>query len=94
MIISKAHRMNFRDLNEDEIIDLSCLKKKIISSFEDHLGINVSIIMNNGKPMDQGLHFHVHVIPRYPDDQLWSHVSVTTHTLNKEYLKKLLNQRE
>ena len=41
------------------------------------------IIINDGSVMDKGVHFHVHVIPRYIDDGFWDHNKVKTQKYNK-----------
>lgn len=94
LVISKAHRMNYRELNEEEIIDLNKLINQLIVLYEDRYHVGVSVIMNNGKQMDDNLHFHVHILPRYQDDAFWDHVEPKHHSFDLEDLKHSLNNKK
>ncbi|MCE4956816.1 HIT family protein [Macrococcoides caseolyticum] len=73
LLISKHHYMNYQDLPDEVVFDLIHLERKMIRILEDEMNIyGVSIIRNNGRIMDDGTHFHVHIIPRYKGDKFWS----------------------
>lgn len=88
LIISKKHRMNYRELSEEEFFDLNKLISKLVSIYEDCFHVGVTVIMNNGKQMDEGLHFHVHLLPRYHDDEFWNHVQPKQYVFDLEDVKK------
>ena len=92
LIISKAHRMNYLELTSDEYIDFHRVLSKLISILEDDLNVGVTVIMNNGRQMDEGLHFHVHIIPRYSDDSFWDNVKPKSHEINIDYIVDKLVQ--
>ncbi|WP_414043394.1 HIT family protein [Macrococcus sp. EM39E] len=73
LLISKAHYMNYLELPDDIALDLIQLERKMIHILENEMNIyGVSLIRNNGRVMDEGTHFHEHVIPRYKGDNFWS----------------------
>ena len=92
LIISKSHIMDIREINIPQFIELMDLEKSIIEIFENHFSItSVSVIQNNGPIMDEGTHFHVHLIPRYVDDNFWDNQIVKEHKLSLQELKLQLN---
>ena len=52
--------------------------------------LGVTIAQNNGRLMDPGTHFHVHVIPRYSEDGFWDTVHVEEKEFAVAQLKELL----
>ncbi|MGV2874434.1 HIT family protein [Macrococcus capreoli] len=73
LLISKHHYMNYQDLPDEVAFDLIHLERKMIRILEDKMNIyGVTLIRNNGRVMDNGTHFHEHIIPRYKDDKFWS----------------------
>ena len=95
LIISKQHLMDLRELSTVQHLELLQLEKDIITILDKIFSIpGVTVIQNNGSIMDEGTHFHVHLIPRYPDDQFWENQIVTEHELSLQELKaqlKILN---
>ena len=53
--------------------------------------LGVSIIQNNGKVMDDGTHFHVHVVPRYTEDKFWDNQTVVRRNIDINHLKQVLS---
>lgn len=47
----------------------------------------VRVIQNNGAIMDEGTHFHVHLVPRYEDDDFWEHQIVNQKEAALETVK-------
>ncbi|HPJ01081.1 MAG TPA: HIT family protein [Enterococcus sp.] len=91
LIISKEHYTNLRDLPRHSLYELIELEQELTKLLETHFDIQgVSILQNNGKVMDEGTHFHVHVVPRYSNDHFWAHQKVTQQQLSLEKLTKLL----
>lgn len=91
LIISKQHIMDVRNLSDLALIELFELQKQIISLFEAHFSVDgMSIIQNNGTIMDEGTHFHVHIVPRYKGDEFWTHQKVKCQPiLISELVKQL-----
>lgn len=72
LLISKDHYMNYLELPDEVVLDLIQLERKLIQILENDMNIfGVSIIRNNGRVMDNGTHFHEHIIPRYESDGFW-----------------------
>lgn len=91
LIISKNHLMDIREIATPQLIELIELEKSIISILENDFSVTgASVIQNNGRIMDEGTHFHVHVVPRYDDDQFWGNQVVEEHPLALQELKDKL----
>ncbi|MDR0298864.1 MAG: HIT family protein [Streptococcaceae bacterium] len=93
LIISKAHRVDIRELSSPELLELVRLERDltaaIYESFDKIDG--VTIVENNGAVMDEGTHLHVHVIPRYKEDDFWKHQVIQLHENNINELKRKIN---
>lgn len=77
LIISKAHVETLLAISEELFIELMTLQKQVIALLEKEFHVDgVSVIQNNGHIMDDGTHFHVHIVPRYHGDQFWDHQQV------------------
>ena len=96
LIISKQHFMDVRELSDSLILELFKLQKRIINIFEKHFLVDgVSVFQNNGTIMDEGTHFHIHLIPRYKGDDFWTNQKVNCRPiLIPELVKQLQNERE
>jgi diadenosine tetraphosphate (Ap4A) HIT family hydrolase len=91
LIISKNHIMDIREITTAKLIELIELEKSIINVFEKHFSItSVSVIRNNGPIMDEGTHFHVHLIPRYVNDNFWDNQIVKEQKISLQDLQSHL----
>ncbi|GGA96033.1 HIT family protein [Macrococcus hajekii] len=93
LIISKKHHLNFIELDDEELLDLAAIQKRLIKLLEQEMGLGVTVAMNNGIMMDTDVHFHVHVIPRYKGDGFWDYVRLNDKPFDTEKMKWLLKQR-
>ena len=92
LIISKSHTESIIDLTSETLLELIILEKKIVEVLENNFDIlGVSIIQNNGKVMDDGTHFHVHVVPRYTEDKFWDNQTVAKRNIYINQLKQILS---
>lgn len=92
LIISKKHIMNISQLSNDLLLELSILEKKIINVIENNFQVlGTTMAINNGRTMDDGVHFHVHIIPRYTNDEFWENIKIHKQKLDKQKLKNILN---
>lgn len=92
LIISKSHTESIIDLTSETLLELIILEKKIVEVLENNFDIlGVSIIQNNGKVMDEGTHFHVHVVPRYTEDKFWDNQTVVRRNIDINHLKQVLS---
>ena len=92
LIISKKHIMNISQLSNDLLLELSILEKKIINVIENNFQVlGITMAINNGRTMDDGVHFHVHIIHRYTNDEFWENIKIHKQKLDKQKLKNILN---
>ncbi|WP_407371852.1 HIT family protein [Carnobacterium sp.] len=92
LIISKSHADSIIDFTSETLLELIILEKKIVEALENNFNIlGVSIIQNNGKVMDDGTHFHVHVVPRYTEDKFWDNQTVAKRNIDINHLKQILS---
>ena len=92
LIISKSHADSIIDFTSETLLELIILEKKIVEVLENNFDIlGVSIIQNNGKVMDDGTHFHVHVVPRYTEDKFWDNQTVVRRNIDINHLKQVLS---
>ncbi|MDF2803965.1 MAG: hypothetical protein K0S61_3868 [Anaerocolumna sp.] len=80
ILISKNHRENIFELEEDTAGRIFIIAKKIADLLKEELNCDgINILQNNGKAAGQTVfHFHIHVIPRYDKDKVsidWEHLS-------------------
>ena len=72
LIVAKAHHDSLAELSPSELHDLMALQLRLlrcIKTVDDTF--DVTVILNNGILKDAGTHFHVHVLPRRPNDGFW-----------------------
>lgn len=79
LIIPKKHAKNILDINAQTLQHVAKISKHIAKHYKENLqgckGIN--IIQSNEKAAQQEvMHYHLHVVPRYKDDNksIWKHM--------------------
>ncbi len=72
LILPKEHYANLYELDDEVAAKVLVLAKKMITKLTDLLGCDgYNIVQNNGEAAGQTVfHFHMHLIPRYKDDQV------------------------
>lgn len=72
LIVPKEHYANLYELSDEIAAKVLILAKKMITKMTDILGCDgYNIVQNNGEAAGQTVnHFHVHLIPRYKDDNV------------------------
>ncbi len=70
LILPKKHADNLYDLPEETAAKVLVLAKKIAKGMSEKLQCDgLNMVQNNGKVAGQTVfHFHIHMIPRYEDD--------------------------
>lgn len=53
-----------------------------LARIDDQIGF--TIVSNNGFLMDEGTHYHCHLIPRYTGDGFWDGIDVSPRPFPKE----------
>ena len=93
LILPKNHYANIYEIDEDVAASAMKLAKKLIVDFTAKLNCDgYNIVQNNGETAGQTVfHFHMHLIPRYRDDNQkigWNPTSPTEDEV-KAILKTL-----
>ena len=72
LILPKEHYANLYELDDELAAKALVLAKKMITKLTDIVGCDgYNILQNNGKAAGQTVfHFHMHLIPRYADDNV------------------------
>lgn len=86
LVMPKTHYENIFDLDEEVAKHLFSVVKKISNHYKEVIptlkGIN--LLNNNNEAAGQTvMHYHMHIIPRYEDDDLVN-MQFTEHKLNLE----------
>lgn len=98
IILPKNHAADIFELPEEDASKILIVAKKVASAMKKALKCDgVNILQNNGEVAGQTVfHLHVHVIPRYQDDQVkikWSPITTFTEeemdALHKEIVSAM-----
>ena len=68
LVIPKKHSKNIYELDEESLDILKVVKIVANKIKEAYHPIGINIISNNERPLQSVEHFHIHLIPRYEDD--------------------------
>ena len=95
LILPKQHADNIYDLPDDTAAKVFVLAKKLAQKMTERLGCEgFNIVQNNGTVAGQTVfHFHLHLIPRYADDQQkigWNPQEMSAEELDK--IKEMLSE--
>ncbi len=70
MIIPKEHYRDIEEIDEDILLHIMQVAKKMIARIKETLGAEgVTLVQNNGLGQEIK-HFHLHLVPRYTGDGL------------------------
>ena len=72
LILPKEHYANLYELDDELAAKALVLAKKMITKLTDVLGCEgYNVLQNNGTAVGQTVfHFHMHLVPRYKDDNV------------------------
>ena len=93
LILPKEHFANLYELSDEIAAKALIVAKKVISKMTDIVGCDgYNVVQNNGEAAGQTVfHFHMHLIPRYKDDNVnitWKQGSLTEE-VKAEILSKM-----
>ena len=93
LILPKEHFRNLYYIDEQTLAKAASLAKKMVIKLTDVLGCDgYNVVQNNEEPAGQTVfHFHIHLIPRYKNDNVglgW-HVGELTEEVKNEILEKM-----
>ncbi len=82
LIVPKKHFTDFRDIDNETLIRINDVAKKLLPLYQEKLKCDGLTLSNNALYSQEIKHFHMHFIPRYIDDGV-------KHLSNKECLKDI-----
>ena len=76
LVLPKNHYADLFEIPEDVLADAAKVAKKVAGTMKEKLSCDgLNLVQNNGEAAGQTVkHFHLHLIPRYKDDNqniLW-----------------------
>ena len=89
LIIPKEHYANVFEIKDELLAYAHTVAKKIAIALKEATGCKgINILQNNGEVAGQSVfHLHVHIIPRYDDDD--AHIKWTPGIQDSEGLEKI-----
>ena len=89
LILPKEHADNLYELPDETASKVFVLAKKLAMKMKEKLNCDgLNIVQNNGEVAGQSVfHFHIHIIPRYDEDD--AHIKWTPGTQDTEGLEKI-----
>lgn len=89
LVIPKKHAANVFEIEDELLAHAYIVAKKIAAALKEATGCKgINILQNNGEVAGQSVfHLHIHVIPRYDDDD--AHIKWTPKTQDTEGLEKI-----
>ncbi len=92
LILTKKHYENFFELDEYVASELLVLAQKVAIALKESTGCEgINILQNNGKAAGQEVfHYHLHVIPRYENDDV--QIKLGSSEMSEEKIKDLLKE--
>ena len=97
LIIPKKHYENIYDISEKELKRVIVIAKRLAGVYREALGASgVNILHASGRDAQQDVfHFHIHLIPRYPNDglDLWIHKYPRRKVRLEEAVEKIMRER-
>lgn len=86
LVLPKQHYANLFEIPEETLAGAAKVAKKVAASIKEKLGCDgLNLVQNNGEAAGQTvMHFHLHIIPRYADDNqhiLWNPTKPTAEEL-------------
>ena len=93
LILPKEHFANLYELSDEVAAKALVVAKKVVAKMTEIVGCDgYNIVQNNGEAAGQTVfHFHIHLIPRYKDDNVtikWQ-PGVLTEELKAEITSKM-----
>lgn len=77
LLISRKHFTSLSELPPAALHDLIETEQKLVTLLEKELPISgVTLVSNDKDLMDDGTHFHVHLIPRVKNDGFWDTIEI------------------
>lgn len=92
LVLPKRHFENIFDIDQKTFLKVMYQVRKIAKNYKriDNNILGVNILNNSGEKAGQSvMHFHVHILPRYQDDDL--KIESQAHEYDLEEIQKKLH---
>lgn len=92
LVIPKKHYENIFDISEKDLINVMLALKRVVTLYNEKLGIkNVQIINSSGSDAQQDVfHIHFHIVPRFRGDN--QNIKWITHKEWRDKFDDLLDK--
>ncbi|MFP3155789.1 HIT family protein [Lachnospiraceae bacterium ZAX-1] len=99
LVIPKAHHKNLFELPDDLARKAMVVSKKVAAHMSKKLAYDgLNLVQNNGIVATQSVfHFHIHLVPRYKEEEVEGKLRWNNKTATKEELSEvaaLLNSKD
>ena len=92
LVVPKRHSKCIFDLNDEDAKEIMLVVKKVANKLKASLNpIGLNIINNNEKPLQSVDHFHIHLIPRYENDNFDILFKDNSKEVNLDEILKKIN---
>ena len=92
LVVPKRHSKCIFDLNEEDAKEIMVVVKKVANKLKASLNpIGLNIINNNERPLQSVDHFHIHLIPRYENDNFDILFKDNSKEVNLDEILKKIN---
>ena len=95
LIVTKEHRFDLDDLSEDELFHVMKAAKIVLKALKETYPSDGYSMMQNGGIFNDMKHFHLHLFPRYKDDEFsWNFGEISEHALEtvQEAIKEAIHK--
>ena len=92
LILPKEHYANLYELSEELAAKVLLVAKKVVTAMTEVLGCDgYNVLQNNGEAAGQTVfHFHMHLIPRYKEDDV--NIKWKPGTLSEELKAEIVSK--
>ena len=92
LVVPKRHSKCIFDLNDEDAKEIMLVVKKVANKLKASLNpIGLNVVNNNEKPLQSVDHFHIHLIPRYEDDNFDIMFKDNSKEVNLDEILKKVN---
>ena len=94
LILPKEHYANMFEIDDDILAKAAKLAKKIMTHEKEILGCDgYNLVQNNGEAAGQTVfHFHMHLIPRYSDNNESKRINWKPNEFSDEEMKDICDK--
>jgi len=91
LLIPKKHFTNLMDINNETLSEIDDITRKLYPTLKEKLGCMGLTRMQNNELGQEVKHFHMHLIPRYENDNIIPEINEEAKNCVEETYKTLHN---